>query len=582
MTTPAAAFNRARFTRPKRLAYASAIQEPFPNRSGDTRMNGGDALVETLLAWGVDAAFSVPGESYLPILRAAQRSSNRIRLFTPRHESGVTFATEAYGKLTGRPAVGLVSRGPGATNASIGVHVARQDSTPMLLVVGHVPTTTKGREAFQEIDYHAMFGTVAKAVLEPESAAQVAAVTARALALATSGRPGPVILVMPKDVTEGDAGDPTIPGPIPRAVSAPAPQAVEAAARLIDRAERPMVIAGEMVTNEGAQGALARFAEASGVAVSAAYRRQDALPNAHPAYAGHLEINRVAFQERAFQEADLVIAVGARMDGITSLEFALVRPDQAFIHVFPDPDVVARLSHTLAIPADVGPTMTALAAAVQAPSAERLAWRDGLHQAYLDFAVPGEVKVKGQVDMAECVVEAQRQLPEDAVILTDSGTFARWVHRYYRFQAPRTQAGPMAGAMGYAVPGALGAIVARPDAAVVAFVGDGGFQMTGQELMTAVSHNLPIKVVVADNRAWGSIMVSQQRRYGEEGVYGTRLAAPDFAALARAYGMPAWTVESTAAFGPAFAEALAHDGPALLHLVLDERDVSPFAAEQAV
>lgn len=545
-------------------------------------MNGGDALVETLLAWGVDAAFSVPGESYLPILRAAQRASNRIRLFTPRHESGVTFATEAYGKLTGRPAVGLVSRGPGATNASIGVHVAKQDSTPMLLVVGHVPTSTKGAEAFQEIDYHSMFQNVAKAVLEPEASSQVAKTTARALALATSGRPGPVVLVMPKDITEGDAGQPVIPGPIPRAVGAPAPQAVAAAARLIDRAKRPMVVAGEMVTNEAAQPALARFAEASGAAVSAAYRRQDVLANDHPAYAGHLEINRVAFQEKAFEEADLIIGVGARMDGITSLEFELVKPHQAFLHIFPDPDVLARLPHTMAIAADAGPTLAALADAVEPPSAERLAWRDELHEAYAAFAVPGEVQVKGAVDLAACVAEAQRQLADDAVILTDSGTFARWVHRYYRFAAPRTQAGPMCGAMGYAVPGAVGAAVARPDAQIVAFVGDGGFQMTGQELMTAVAHNLPVKCVVADNGAWGSILVSQQRRYGDDGVYGTRLAAPDFAGVAKAYGMPSWRIEATDAFGPAFAEALAHDGPALLHLALDERDISPFQAEQSV
>ncbi|MGZ0188343.1 MAG: thiamine pyrophosphate-dependent enzyme, partial [Alphaproteobacteria bacterium] len=510
------------------------------------------------------------------------RNSNRIRMMTPRHESGVTLAAEAYGKLTGRPAVGLVSRGPGATNASIGVHVASQDSTPLILIIGHVPTHTKGQEAFQEIDYHLMFGKVAKAVLEPESSGQVAQITAKALALATSGRPGPVIIVMPKDITEGDAGDPTIPGPIPRAVSAPAPQAVDAAARLIDRAERPMVIAGEMVTNEGAQDALARFADASGVAVSAAYRRQDALANSHPGYAGHLEINRVAWQETAFAEADLIIAVGTRMDGITSLEFQLVRPDQAFIHIFPDPDVLARFPHTMALAADAGPTLAALADAVSAPKVDRLAWRDDLHQKYLDFVVPGEIKVKGDVDMAACVVEAQRQLDDDAVILTDSGTFARWVHRYYQFSTGRTQAGPMCGAMGYAVPGAIGAAAARPNAQIVAFVGDGGFQMTGQELMTAVAHDIPIKVIVADNQAWGSILVSQERRYGEEGIFGTRLASPDFAALARAYGMPGWRVEATSAFSPAFAEAMAHDGPALIHLVLDERDISPFAAEQAV
>lgn len=545
-------------------------------------MDGGTALVETLIAWGVDTAFSVPGESYLPVLAAIQRASNRIRLVTPRHESGVTFAAEAYGKLTGRPAAGFVSRGPGATNASIGVHTASQDSTPLLLFVGHVPTATKGREAFQEIDYHQMFGKIAKAVLEPEHTRQIPDVTAHAVALSTSGRPGPVIVVLPKDVTEGDAGAAVIPRPGLPVRTTPDPVGLREAARLIDAAARPLVLAGEMVSVEDASRALGAFADACGAPVIAAYRRQDVLPNDHPAYAGHLEINSVAYQNKLFAEADLVIVAGARLDGITTREFGLIRPDQRLIHVFPDRDVLARWRSDVALAADVGATFEALAETVAPPAPGRSAWREAAHAAFCAFATPGTIEIHGSVDLAAIVAEVERQLPEEAVVLTDSGTFARWVHRYYHFRRPHTQAGPMSGAMGYAVPGALGAALAKPGLPAVAFVGDGGFLMTGQEIATAAQHGLPVKVVVCDNGAWGSIMVSQQRRYGEEGVFGTRLASPDFAALAKGYGLPGFRVERTEQFAAAFAEALAVDGPALVHLALDERDISPFTDEPSV
>jgi len=545
-------------------------------------MDGGQALVQTLIDYGVDTAFSVPGESYLPILRAIQKSGNAIKLITPRHESGVTFAAEAFGKLSGRPAAGFVSRGPGATNASIGVHTAAQDSTPLLLFVGHVPTATKGREAFQEVDYHQMFGKIAKAVLEPETSAQIPDVVARAVTLTTAGRPGPVVVVMPKDITEGDAGDASAPPLRPRARAGMAPDDVTEAAALINRAKKPILIAGEMIAIDDATPALVAFAEASGVAIAAAYRRQDTFPNEHAAYFGHLEINRVAFQRKAFDEADLIIAMGCRLDGISTQEFTIPRADQTLVHVFPDREVLAHGSAEVASAADVIPALQALAEAVAAPSPERLAWRDDLHAAFDAFARPGSVRIHGRVDLAECVAEMQRQVPDDAVILTDSGTFARWVHRYYRFNQPHTQAGPMSGAMGYAAPGGIGAALAKPNAPAVAFVGDGGFLMSGQELVTAVQHRLKLVCILCDNGAWGSIMVSQQRRYGEEGVHGTRLQSPDFAKVAEGYGMPAFRVECSRDFGPALAKALAADGPALLHLLLDERDISPFADEVSV
>ena len=545
-------------------------------------MNGGEAVVETLLAWGVDTAFSVPGESYLPILAAIQRHRNRIRLVTPRHESGVTFAAEAYGKLARKPAAAFVSRGPGATNASIGVHTAAQDSTPMVLFIGHVPTSSQGREAFQEIDYHRMYGPVAKAVLEPQSARQVAEVTARALATSMSGRPGPVVVVLPKDIIEGEAGDQAVPAASGRPSAGPHPGAVQRAAELINAARYPLVIAGEMVSFERATPALVAFAEASGAGVCTAYRRQDTFPNDHPAYCGHFEINRVPFQEQAWAECDVVIAAGARLDGITTQDFSMIRPDQKLVHIFPDPDVLARWRSEVAMSCDVQPALEALARAVAPGSAARSDWRARIHAAYQEFAVPGEVKTHGQVDMARIVAAVDAIAPEESPILCDSGTFARWVHRYYRFDRPGTQAGPMSGAMGYAVPGALGTALAKPEAPSIAFVGDGGFLMTGQELTAAVQHELPIKVIVCDNNAWGSILVSQQKKFGAEGEFATRLKSPDFAAVARGYGVSAWRVARTEEFEPAFREALSHPGPALIHLVLDDRDISPFSADYKV
>ena len=545
-------------------------------------MRGGEAVVETLIAYGVDTAFSVPGESYLPILDAIKRSRNAIRLITPRHEQGVTFAAEAYGKLTGRPAAGFVSRGPGATNASIGVHTAAQDSTPMVLFIGQVPTTTRGREAFQEIDLQMMFGSIAKAVLEPRNAADVARTTAHAVALTKTGRPGPVIVVMPKDITDGDAGDITPRRLDMSAATSPDKHGIDTAKALIDAAERPLVISGEMISLEKSHDSMIRFAEASGAPVTTAYRRQDTFPNDHEAYVGHLEINRVCYQARLFDEADLIIAAGTRLDGITTQEFSFLRPHQKLIHVYRDAAPLANMGADLMIDADCGPTLDAIAPILTIPSVDRRAWRDKYHDEYDRFARPGNLTIYGPTDLSAIVTEVQVQVPDDTVIVCDSGTFARWVHRFYRFTKPHTQAGPMSGAMGYAVPGALGAALALPGAEVIAFVGDGGFLMSGQEIVTAVQHKLPVKIILCDNNAWGSILVSQNRRFGAEGVFGTRLQSPDFAMVAKGYGVPAFRVEKTEEFAHALAVARDVDGPALIHVLLDERDVSPFTDEPHV
>jgi len=536
-------------------------------------MNGGSLLVDTLIAHGIDTAFTVPGESFLAVLEALRQKRNSIRLVTVRHEGGGGFAAEAFGKLSGRPAAVFVSRGPGATNAAIAVHTAQQDCTPMLLFVGDVRTHSKGREAFQEIDQAAMFAPVAKAVLTPADANAIGDTTARAIDIATTGRPGPVVIVLPRDLTEA-----AVTAPPPAATAKSAPDAVDLAplAAAINAAERPVFIAGELVALAGAGDPMAAVARAAGAPVMAAYRRQDVLDNAHPSYAGHLEINRVSFQQRAFADCDLIVSVGSRLDGITAMDGALIDGKQVAM-IYPDATVLSRFDAAIRVDAPVDAALAALAPMLDAP-AERAAWTDTLHQAFLAFSSPGSVPVHGAVDLAEVVAEVQRQCPRDAAILTDGGSFARWVHRYFRFRAAHTQAGPMSGAMGYAVPGAIGAGLAKPGQPVVAFVGDGGFLMTGQELATAVEQRLPMVVIVCDNGAHGSILQGQWRAYGDGHAYGTQLHSPDFAALGRGYGAKSWTVRETAAFSAAFAEALAAGEPTLIHVLTDQRDIAPYGA----
>jgi acetolactate synthase-1/2/3 large subunit len=538
-------------------------------------MTGGEALVATLVEHGIDQAFCVPGESYLAVLEGLRKARRQIRLVVTRHESGASFAGEAYGKIARRPAAVLVTRGPGASNAAIGIHTAAQDSTPLVLLIGHIPTAVKGREAFQEIDYHRMYAPIAKAVIEPPSPREVAECTARAVRLAVAGRPGPVAVVLPEDVTEGDAGDAVIPRRWGRASTVPSREAIARAAELVAAARHPLVISGEMVALGDATAALARFAEASGAGVVTAWRRQDTFPNDHPAYLGHLGIGRTRAQREAWDACDLVIAAGTRLDDITTEEFTLLRPDQRLIHIHPDPATLARWPADVAMPADVGPALEALTAALPGPpQGARLEWRARGHEAFLQYATPGQVRTVGAVDLAEVVAAVWRQAPADTIITNDAGNFAGWVHRYYRFRHPATQAGPSSGAMGYGVPAALGARLARPERTVLAFAGDGGFLMTGQELVTAVQEALPVKVILCDNGAYGTILMHQHRRIGPDAYYGVHLRSPDFAAVARGYGAAAFTVSATAEFPEAFAAALKHDGPALVHVRTDVRDIS--------
>ena len=537
-------------------------------------MNGGEALVETLATHGVDTVFCVPGESYLAVLEALRRHANAIRLVTNRHESGATFAANAYAKIGRRPGIAFVSRGPGATNASIGVHTADQDSVPLVLFIGQLPRRELGREGFQEIDYAAFFGTVAKAVLQPIDPADVARMTAEALAIATAGRPGPVVVVLPEDVTEGDAGEVRVPHPVPIAAAEASPAQLRHAAAMIDAARRPLIIAGEIVKSEAATVRLGAFAEAAAIPVAAAFRCQDVLNNDHPSYAGVFALGRSPHLTKAWEECDLLILAGSRFDAITSADFSLRDEGKTILMLHPSAQTIAEVRPAFGIAAPVGATLHALTTAVLPPVADRTDWQSAMHAGYQRFLAEAP-QALGRIDMTEVVRHVDRRLAAiDHVVANDAGNFATWVHRHLRYRLPDSQAGPMSGSMGYGVPGAVGAALARPGARVVAFAGDGGFMMTGQELSTAVQNNLPIVVIVCDNGHYGTILMHQHRYAGPGNYAATVLNSPDFAALGAAYGAKSWKVEETAQFAAAFDAALAHDGPSLIHLLTDIRDIS--------
>ena len=538
-------------------------------------MKGGEAVVETLITHGVDTAFTVPGESFLYALEGMRQNADKFRVVSVRQEGGGAFMAEAYGKLTGRPAAVFVSRGPGSSNAAIGIHTAMQDSTPMVVFVGHVNAKSMGRESFQEINQHAFFGEVAKAVLSPKNTDDIARTTAEAIRLSMDGRPGPIVVQIPRDVSSMDT-DTEIPEPTPRKTHTPDPELINRAAKMIDAAEAPLIIAGEMITNQNASSELTDFAATGGLPVMSAYRRLDVMANSHVCYAGHLEINRFESQLAAIEACDLVVAVGSRLDGITSADETMLCVGKPLVHIYPDPNILARFESDVSIDSDMKPALDALQKKLAPPSAARVARTEELHNSFLAFSQPGNFTAYGDVDLARVIDTMDRIIDQETTIVTDAGSFSRWIHRYRRFERPHTKAGPMSGAMGYSVPGAVGAKLARPDHEVIAFVGDGGFMMTGQELVTAVEQKLPIRIIVCDNAVHGSILAGQDKTFGPGNEIATVLQSPDFAAVAIAYGAEAYTVTRSDDFEIAFQNARAAKGPSLIHLLTDRRDIAPY------
>ena len=536
---------------------------------------GAQILVDQLVVHGVDTAFCIPGESYLAVLDALHDAP--IRLVVARHEAGAANMADAYGKLTGRPGICLVTRAPGATHAAVGVYTAYQDSTPLILLVGQVPRSHRGREAFQELDYASVFGTIAKLVVEAESAAAFPELVAHAFHVATSGRPGPVVIALPEDVLddEADVADAARYQP---ARPAPAASDLERVHGLLARAEKPFVVVGGGGWTSQAAADLQAWAEASGLPVSASFRRQDYLDNTSPSYAGVLTIGHSPALAARLRDADLLLAVGTRLGDIATRGYTTLAPPrtpQTFVHVHADPDELGRVYEPdVPIVADSTAFVAGMRALPPLDGSARAAWTESAHSAYL--ASLEHARRAGELDLGDVIAHLRERLPADAIITNGAGNFSVWAHRFYVFRRYGTQLAPCSGAMGYGVPAAVAAKVVHPDRVVVCVAGDGDFLMSAQELAAAVQERTSIVVLLVDNGMYGTIRMHQERQFPGR-VVGTDLVNPDFVALAQSYGAYAERVERSADFADAFERALGAGRAALLHLPVDPEAITPSA-----
>lgn len=536
--------------------------------------HGGQILVDALKANAVGRVFSVPGESFLAVLDGLYASG--IENVVCRHEGGAAMMAEAQGKLTGRPGIAFVTRGPGASNASAGVHVARQDSTPMILFVGQIARGDRDREAFQEVDYRQMFGGLAKWVAEIDQTERIPEYVARAFHLAMSGRPGPVVLALPEDMLSARAEVPDLPA-FRAALPDVADSAVAALAEALSAAERPLVVPGGTLWSQQAAEDLARFAAAWGLPVAVPFRRQGHMDNAHANYVGDLGVGMNPALGQALQQADCILALGSRLGDTLTRGYELmdpVRPHLRVIHVHPSPDELGHLwVPDPGLVADPRAVVTALS---RLPARRRWDdWTAGLRRAYETWQQPKATP--GAVRMEDVVAWLSAHLPEDAVLTNGAGNYAAFIHRYFRFRRFGGQIAPTSGSMGYGLPAAIAAKLQHPGRVVVCLAGDGCLQMTVNELSTAAQHGAGIIVIVANNGRYGTIRMHQERSYPGR-VSGTDLVNPDFAALARAYGGFGEQVTQQETFGAAFARAQAHaqarNTPALIELRLDPEALS--------
>ncbi len=543
-----------------------------------TPRTGGRILVDQLVAQGCGRIFTVPGESFLAVLDALH-DTPQIDLVVCRQEGGVGFMACADGEMTGRPGIAFVTRGPGATNASIGVHVAMQDSVPMILFIGDVDRGTRDREAFQEINFEAMFAPIAKWAARIDDARRIPEYVARAYATAMSGRPGPVVLALPEDMLLDlvDAVDrPHVTG----VRQAPAPATMTALVKLLGKARNPVAVIGGAGWDATASRLFTAWTERCNLPVVAAFRRQDAVPNTSPAYAGNLGYGPNPKLVQRVKDADLLLVVGARLGEATTDGYTIVKPDhpgQVLVHVHPDPDALGEVYRTdLAICADMA-SFSEAALAVDMPA--QGFGGDAAHADWVVWSTPAPRDVK--LDLGQCVAVMRDVLSADTIICNGAGNYSGWWHRYWCYGVQPTQLAPTAGAMGYGVPAATAAALRHPDRQVVALAGDGCFLMNGQELATAVAHGAEMLVLVIDNGGYGTIRMHQEREFPGR-VSGTELANPDFAALGRAYGCWAETVEATAQFAPALSRAMAERGVRLLHLKTDIEITTPATTLSAI
>lgn len=532
-------------------------------------------LVETLVVNGIDRVFCVPGESYLAVLDALADVRDRIQVVTCRHEAGAANMAEAYGKLTGKPGICMVTRGPGATHASIGVHTAHQDSTPMILFVGQIASSDRGRGAFQEVDYREVFGGLAKWATEIEQADRTVEIVERAFATALQGRMGPVVVALPEDILHHDGGPASVRAVTP-ARAALDPTFVAALTERLSKAERPLLVLGGSGWTEDAAEAIGDWSEKLGLPVSLSFRRKDILSNARTNYAGDLGLGcNPSLMQRA-KDADLLIAVGARLGENPTQGYTLFTRDhtaQTLVHIHPGAEELGRVWTPL-MSATADNSLAAHALAAIEPGRT---WHDeakAAHDHYQAFSTP--VPVTGAVNMSECMAHLGEALPPTAIVTNGAGNFAAWLHRFYRHRACRTQLAPTSGAMGYGFPAAIAAKSIHPDREVICVAGDGDFMMTSQELATAVQHEISVVTIVVDNGTYGTIRMHQEMHYpGAKRTIATDLKNPDFVKYAEAFGAFGIRCETTADFPAALDAARTAGRPAIVHLITSAEDIAP-------
>jgi acetolactate synthase-1/2/3 large subunit len=541
------------------------------------RRPGGVLLIESLRRHGVDRIFSMPGESFLPVLDALH-DHREIQVVLCRHEGAGANMAEADGKLTGRPGICLVTRGPGATHASIGIHTAAQDSTPMILFVGQVPRPFLGREAFQEIDYVRFFSPIAKWAVQVEEAARIPEIVARAFHVAMSGRPGPVVVAIPEDVQREEAA-PFDVAPIPPSRPGASPAEVSELARLLAAAERPLMLLGGSTWTAEACENMARFARRQGVPVTVGFRRQGIFDHHSPQFAGHLAPGINPKLAERVKASDLIVAVGTRLGEFTTGGYKLLAPPAThakLVHVHPSAEELGKLYRpVLAIPSDVEPVAALLAELTEAANPPWGPWAASARQDYEAFSTPAiNPDENAPLRTTELMAVAEQRMPPDAIVTNGAGNYSIWLHRFHRYRRFGSQLAPTSGAMGYALPAAIAAKLRQPERPVVCFTGDGDFMMYPQELIAVAEHRLQMVVVVVNNGRLGTIRMHQERVYPGR-VCATDLANPDFAALARSFGVAGATARTVAGFRQAFEAALAAPGATVIDAQVDPADLTP-------
>ena len=544
-------------------------------------MRAADLIVDCLVEQGADRLFCVPGESYLALLDALH-SEGRIGTVVCRHEGGAGFMAVADAKLTGRPGLLAVSRGPGATNASIALHLAEQDAVPLVVLIGQVARWERGRGAFQEVDYTQVFGTIAKGVWEVTDAARLPETIARAYHVAQAGTPGPVVIALPEDVLLDEVEAAVVPA-LPVATTGPGGAQVAAVAAMLAQAERPLVIAGSGLDGEAGRGALARLAAAHDLPVALTFKHQEIFDNAAPQFAGYLGFKIPKPQVDALKEADLILAIGTRLGDTPTQGYTLPNapePAQKLVHVWPDGDVIGRVFRTdIGLPCD--PALFCEALATEAVPGGWAGWTRGLNdiaRGYLSY----EPREFGDgLDFGVAVAEIARCAPGDTIVSTDSGNFSSWVHRLWRWNGSQKAVGAVGGAMGMGVPGAVAACLRYPGRTVMGFAGDGGIMMTGNELATGIAQGAKPKIIVSNNGSYGTIRLHQERDYPRR-TSGTDLANPDFAAWGQAFGALGLTVKTAADVPNAVAAMMAHDGAVVMDVHSSLEAISAYTSVGAL